>query len=179
MANVVRQDPRLEAPPPAVAPHVVEDAEDLHGGAVGGHPELVGRQDAARHQAGLVVVFEQGGCELPHLGEIRGRPAVGDGSVWHLLREVDEIGGMRLGHGRPVENVFDQIRDDGKLGVSQLPEQSVLQQIVVRHRGRGSVDDGTQVGDGARGGRPSKALVHPLIAWTRARESASRGARCR
>ena len=46
MADIVRQDPRLEAPPPAVPPHVVEDAEELHGGAVRGHPELVGRQDA-------------------------------------------------------------------------------------------------------------------------------------
>ena len=58
MADIVQQDPRHEAPPPAVPPHVVEDAEDLHGGAMRGHPELVGWQDAALHQAGLVVVFE-------------------------------------------------------------------------------------------------------------------------
>ena len=107
MADIVRQDQRLEAPPPAVPPHVVEDAEELHGGAVGRHPELIGWQDAACHQAGLVVVFEQGGRELPHRGQIRERPAVGDGAVWHLLREVDEIRGMRLGHGHLVENVVD------------------------------------------------------------------------
>ena len=49
MADIVRQDPCLEAPPPSVPPHVVEDAEELHGGAVRGHHELVGRQDAALH----------------------------------------------------------------------------------------------------------------------------------
>ena len=49
VADIVRQDPRLEAPPLAVPAHVVQDAEELHGGAVGGHPELVARQDAARH----------------------------------------------------------------------------------------------------------------------------------
>ena len=52
MADIVRQDPRPEAPPPAVPPHVVEDAEERHGGAVRGHAELVGRQDAAPNQAG-------------------------------------------------------------------------------------------------------------------------------
>ena len=55
---IVRRDPRLEASPLAVPPHVVEDAEEVHGGAVRGHPQLVGRHDAARHEAGLVVVFE-------------------------------------------------------------------------------------------------------------------------
>ena len=80
-------------------PHVVEDAEELHGGAVGGHPELVGRQDAARHQARLVGVFEQSGRELPHRGQIRERSTVGDGAVWQLFGEVDEIRGMGLGHG--------------------------------------------------------------------------------
>ena len=82
VTDIVRHDPRLEAPPPAIPPHVVEEAEELHGGAVGGHSELVGRRDAARHQAGLVVVFEQSRRELPHRGKIRGRPAVGDGAVW-------------------------------------------------------------------------------------------------
>ena len=99
VADIVRQDPRLEAPPLAVPPHIMEDAEELHRGAVGGHPELVGRQDAARHQAGLVVVFEQSGRELPHRGQIRERSAVGDGAVWQLFGEVDEIRGMGLGHG--------------------------------------------------------------------------------
>ena len=57
MADIVGQDPRLEASSPAVPPYIVEDAEELHGGAVWGHPELVGRQDAALNQAGLVVVL--------------------------------------------------------------------------------------------------------------------------
>ena len=57
MADIIRQDSRLEAPSLADAPYIVEDAEELHGGAVRGHPELVGRQDAALNQAGLVVVL--------------------------------------------------------------------------------------------------------------------------
>ena len=81
-------------------------------------------------------------------GKIRERPSVGDGAVWHLLREVDEIRGVRLGYGRPSENVVDQVCDNGKVGVLQLPEQPVFRQIVVRHNGRGSVDEGTPVGDG-------------------------------
>ena len=156
VADIVLRDPRLEGPSPAVPPHVVEHAEGLHGGALGGHPELVGWQDAACHQAGLVVVFEQGGRELPHRSQIRERPAVGDGAVWHLLREVDEIRGMRLGHGRPIENVVDQIHDHDKLGVLQLSEEPVFEQIVVRHCGRGSVDDGTRVGDGGAGWRAKR-----------------------
>ena len=99
MADIVRQDPRVEAPPLAVSPHVVEDAEELDRGAVGGNPELNGRQDAARHRAGLAVVFEQSGRELPHRGQIRERSAIGDGAVWQLFGEVDEIRGMGLGHG--------------------------------------------------------------------------------
>ena len=142
MADIVRQDPCLEAPPPAVPPHVVEDAEELHGGAVRGHPELVGRQDAALNQAGLVVVFDEGGRELPYRGQIGERPAVCDGAVWRLLRKVDEIRGVRLGHGRSTENAVDQIHDHRKLGVLQLSEQPLLQQIVVRYGGRCSVDDG-------------------------------------
>ena len=35
-----------------------------------GHPELVGWQDAALNQAGLVVVFNEGGRELPYRGQI-------------------------------------------------------------------------------------------------------------
>ena len=143
MADIVRQDPRLEGPPPAIPPHVVEDAEELHGGAVRGHPELVGWQDAALNQAGLVVVLEKGGRELPRCGQIGERPAVGDGAVWRLFREVDESRGVRLGHGCPIENAVDQVHDHGKLGVLQLSEQPVFQQIVVRYSGRGSVDDGT------------------------------------
>ena len=50
MADVVRQHPCLKASSPAVPPHVTEDAEELYRGAVGGHPELVGRQNAARHK---------------------------------------------------------------------------------------------------------------------------------
>ena len=122
MADIVRQDPRLEAPPPAVPPHVVEDAEELHGGAVRGHPELVGWQDAALNQAGLVVVVETGGRELPHRGQICERSAVGNGAVWRLLREVDEICGVRLGHGRSTENAVDQVHDHRELGVLQLSE---------------------------------------------------------
>ena len=156
VADVVRQGPRLEAPPPAVPVHVVEDAEELHGGAVRGHPELVGWPDAARHQAWMVVVFEQSGRELPHRGQIRERPAVGDGAVGHLLQEVDEIRRVRLGHGRPAENVVDQIRDESKLGVLKLPEQPVFQQIAVWHGGRGPVDDDTQVGDGGAGRRAKR-----------------------
>ena len=48
---------------------------------------------------GLVLVFEQSGRELPHCGPIRERPTVGDGAVWQLFGEVDEIRGMGLGHG--------------------------------------------------------------------------------
>ena len=142
MADIVRQDPRLEASPPAVPPYIVEDAEELHGGAVRGHPELVGRQDAALNQAGLVVVLNEGGRELPYRGQIGERPAVCDGAVWRLLRKVDEIRRVRLGHGHPTENGVDQVHDHRKLGGLQLSEQPVLQQIVVRYGGRRSVDDG-------------------------------------
>ena len=127
VADIVRQDQRLEAPPPAVPPHVVEDAEELHRGAVGGHPELVGRQNAARHQARLIVVFEQGGGELPYRGKVRERPAVGDRAMGLLFGEVDEICGMCLGHWRPAEDVVDQVCDNGKRGVLQLSEKPVFQ----------------------------------------------------
>ena len=43
MADIVRQDPRFEVPSPAVPPYIVEDAEEPYGGAVRGHPDLVGR----------------------------------------------------------------------------------------------------------------------------------------
>ena len=86
MADIIQQDPRLEAPPPAVPAHVVEDAEELHGGAVRGHPELVGRQDAALNQAGLVVVFEEGGRELPHLGGLAA-------CCWRWGRVASSLGG--------------------------------------------------------------------------------------
>ena len=127
VADIVRQDPRLEAPSPAVPPYIVEDAEELHGGAVWGHPELVGRQDAALNQAGLVVVFNEGGRELPYRGQIGERPAVCNGAVWRLLWKVDEIRRVRLGHGHPTENAVDQVHDHRKLGVLQLSKQPVLQ----------------------------------------------------
>ena len=107
-----------------------------------GHPELVGWQDAALNQAGLVVVFNEGGRELPYRGQIGERPAVCDGAVWRLLQKVDEIRRVRLGHRHPTEDVVDQVHDHHKLGVLQLSEQPVLQQIVVRYGGRRSVDDG-------------------------------------
>ena len=65
MADIVRQDLGLEVPPLAVPAHVVEDAEELQRGAMGGHPEPVGRQDAASHEARLVVVIEPSCGELP------------------------------------------------------------------------------------------------------------------
>ena len=142
MADIVRQDPGLEVSPPAVPPYIVEDTEELHGGAMRGHPELVGRQDAALNQAGLVVVFNEGGRELPYRGQIGERPAVCDKAVWRLLREVDEIRRVRLGHGHPTKNAVYQVHDHRKLGVLQLSEQPVLRQIVVRYGGRRSVDDG-------------------------------------
>ena len=43
VADIVRQDPRLEAPPRAIPPHVVKHAEELHRGAMGEHPELAWR----------------------------------------------------------------------------------------------------------------------------------------
>ena len=99
VGDIVRQDPRLEAPPPAIPPHVMEDAEELYRGAMGGHPELVGWQDTARHQARLVVVLEQRSRELPHRGKVRERPTVGDRAVGLLFGEVDEIRRMGLGGG--------------------------------------------------------------------------------
>ena len=142
VADIVREDPRLEGSPPAVPPYIVGDAEELHGGVMRGHPELVGRQDAALNQAGLVVVFNEGGRELPYRGQIGERPAVSDKAVWRLLRKVDEICRVRLGHGQPTKNAVDQVHDHRKLGVLQQSEQPVLQQIVVRYGGRRSVDDG-------------------------------------
>ena len=88
------------------------------------------------------MVLEKGGRELPHRGQICERPAIGDGAVWCLLREVDEVCGLRLGHGRPTENAVDQVHDHCKLGVLQQSEQPVFQQIVVQHSGRCSANDG-------------------------------------
>ena len=107
-----------------------------------GHPELVGRQDAAPNQAGLVVVLDEGGCDLPYRGQIGERPAARDGAVRRLFRKVDEICRVRLGHGHSTENAVDQVHDHCKLGVLQPSEQPVLHQIVVRYGGRRSVDDG-------------------------------------
>ena len=91
-----------------------------------GHPELVGRQDAALNQAGLVVVFDEG-CELPYRGQIGERPAVCNGAVRRSFRKVDEICRVRLGHGYPTENTVDQVHNRRKLGILQLPEQPLLQ----------------------------------------------------
>ena len=41
--------------------------------------------------------------------------------MWRPFREVDEIRGVRLGHGCPTENAVDQVYDRGKLGVLLLP----------------------------------------------------------
>ena len=92
-----------------------------------GHPELVGRQDAALNQAGLVVVFDEGGRELPYRGQIGERPAVCNGAVRRLFWKVDEICRVCLGHGYPTENAVDQVHNRRKLGILQLSEQPVLQ----------------------------------------------------
>ena len=179
MADIVSQDPRLEAPPPAVPPHVVEDAEELHGGAVQGHPKLVGWQDAALHQAGLVAVFGYGGRELPHRGQIRERPAVGDGAVWCLFREVHQIRGVRLGMGAPlrtplIKSTITVYRASSNCPNSRYSSRSWYG-IVAAARWMMA----RRLAMVARGGGPSGEPVHPVIAWTRVRESASRGARCR
>ena len=92
-----------------------------------GHPELVGWQDAALNQAGLVVVFDEGGRELPYRGHIGKRPAVCNGAVRRLFWKVDEICRVCLGHGHPTENTVDQVHNRRKLGILQLSEQPVLQ----------------------------------------------------
>ena len=57
--------------------------------------------------------------------------------------DLAKIRGKGLGHWRPAEDVVDHVCDNRKVGVVQMPEQPVLQQIVEGHSGRSPVDDGT------------------------------------